>query len=1282
VPRSFVSFLALGCLAAVASSGRLAAAPEPALPAAPSPAVARPVIPLRFEPLPVADNGTRAFLARTAGYSVHVAPTFARIRAARAAGGAPTATADAVTMQFVGALAGPREVSLEGGASTVNYLAGSDRRDWRVGLVAHARVRFADVYPGIDVAYYGTDRDVEYDMLLAPAADPSQIRLRFTGAGRLSITADGDLELGTPGVPVRVQAPIAYQLDGTRRAPVASRYVLHDDGTVGFLLGTYDRAKALVIDPILTYSALLGGAGMDEAAGVAVDAAGNVYVSGTTTSAGFPGATGGPSGLDVFVTKLDARGSRILYSTYVGGSGLDEAHGMAIDGLGNVYVVGATTSANFPTVSPRQAALAGETDGFLFRISTTGTGLGFSTYFGGAGADEANAVAIDPNRNIYVAGTTRSANFPILNNAQGYQGGLDGFVARFTNSGTLSYSTYHGGSGVDTLDGIGVDGNGNVSTAGSTTSRDLPIQNAARTAHGGGVDAFISRFSPAGSILYCTYFGGSGNDVGRAVAVTPGGIAFVGGSTASPDFPVLGPFQATNGGGLDAFLLALSPTGGLGLSTYYGGTRSERGRALALNASGKVVFVGQSFSPDLPLVRAAQPRTGGNRDTFVIELDPPYTGWTYATYLGGSNNDESAGAAVDAVGRVYAAGAAAYPQAGSLGATDAFVMGLSSGAVGDRDDDGMTDEFETSFGLDPDRDDATGDPDGDGVTNLQEQANGTHPTGYFTRYLAEGSTGAFFDDRVALFNPGVLPAIVLVRFQRDTGAEIQQTMAIQPKGRMTVNPETIAGLENSAFSTVVESNEPVVVDRTMTWDGSGFGSHAETSVEQPSTTWYLAEGSTAGNFDLYYLLQNPTAAAATVQITYLRPSGGPVTKSYTVNPRSRRTINVDGETGFTGRPATERTLASTDVSAQLVSTNGVPILVERAMYMTQNGRVFAAGHDSSGVTSPQARWFLAEGATGSFFDLFILLANPSTTGTTVEVTYLLSGGAPITRQYGLAAQSRRTIYVDSEPGLADVATSAIVRSLDASVPIVVERAMWWPGGNWTEAHNSAGAIVTSPTWALADGEVGGATANQTYVLIANTSSFPATVTVRAYFEDQGPPLTFTPTVPANARYNVDFGNTEAQGRRFSVLVDSTGPTPSQIPQLVVERAMYSNSGSAIWAAGTNALGTPLFPGNTFTVTPNGVFPKVLVVDEGTAVTIVNLDPDTTDTVDCSPGGRDISDDPHPTHGDNPEFGVGRLELNQTRVTQNLVTPGAFGVHDHCHGTDARFRARVIVREVP
>ena len=254
-----------------------------------------------------------------------------------------------------------------------------------------------------------------------------------------------------------------------------------------------------------------------------------------------------------------------------------------------------------------------------------------------------------------------------------------------------------------------------------------------------------------------------------------------------------------------------------------------------------------------------------------------------------------------------------------------------------------------------------------------------------------------------------------------------------------------------------------------------------------------------------------------------------------------------------------------------------------------------------------------------------------------------------------------------------------MRSLDAPSRLSSSGRCGGPEGNWTEAHNSAGALVTSPRWALAEGEFGGTRAHQTYVLLANTSPFPGNVRVTLFFEDQGEPFVTEYHVPARSRYNVDLANTIAQGRRFSVLVEGLGATP---PQLVVERAMYSNAGASIWAAGTNALGTPLFAPNTLPVTANGVFPKVLVVDEGTRVTILNQDPNSVVTDDCAAGGHDISDDPHPTHGDNPEFGIGRLDFGQSRQTSNLVTTGSFGVHDHCHGQDEKWKARVIVRPLP
>ena len=223
--------------------------------------------------------------------------------------------------------------------------------------------------------------------------------------------------------------------------------------------------------------------------------------------------------------------------------------------------------------------------------------------------------------------------------------------------------------------------------------------------------------------------------------------------------------------------------------------------------------------------------------------------------------------------------------------------------------------------------------------------------------------------------------------------------------------------------------------------------------------------------------------------------------------------------------------------------------------------------------------------------------------------------------------------------------------------------------------------MTSSRWALAEGEVGGSRSTLTYVLIANTSTTAGQVRVSVFYEDEGPSEPVTYTIAGQSRFNVDMASAFpfTEGRRFSVLVEGLGATP---PQLVVERAMYSNAGTTVWAAGTNALGTPLFADNTFTVTASGIFPKTLVVDEGSRIRIVNLDPGAGSTGECPMGGHDISDDPHPTHGDSPEFGGGRLDFGGERLTSNLVMIGAFGVHDHCTDSAAPWDARVIVREVP
>jgi uncharacterized repeat protein (TIGR01451 family) len=444
-------------------------------------------------------------------------------------------------------------------------------------------------------------------------------------------------------------------------------------------------------------------------------------------------------------------------------------------------------------------------------------------------------------------------------------------------------------------------------------------------------------------------------------------------------------------------------------------------------------------------------------------------------------------------------------------------------------------------------------------------------SGTFTRYFAEGATSAFFDTTIALLNASGTPTTVRLTFQNALGNDVIHDVALDGFQRATIDPKTIPGLETAEFSTVVSSDQPVIADRTMRWDASGYGSHAETSLAEPRTSWYLAEGATSDRFQLFYLLQNPHDSAADVQVTYLPPAPAqPFTKTYAVPGRTRQNIWVNVE---------DARLAQAEVSAVFASS--LPIIVERAMYRNAPGQPFAAGHEAAAVPGPATQWFFAEGATGTYFDLFYLIANPGATTAVIDGRYLLPDGTVLTKQYTVAPQSRFNVWADYEtfanrPGLplADTAVSATFTSANG-VGFVAERAMWWPGdaSQWFEGHDSAGALRSGTKWGLADGEVGGASGTETYILIANTSNTDGTVRVTLVYED-GSTTVLTRPISANSRTNVAVGVEvpAAANRRFGAVVESLGSTPVQI---VVERAMYSNASGVTWAAGTNNLGTRL-----------------------------------------------------------------------------------------------------------
>lgn len=446
------------------------------------------------------------------------------------------------------------------------------------------------------------------------------------------------------------------------------------------------------------------------------------------------------------------------------------------------------------------------------------------------------------------------------------------------------------------------------------------------------------------------------------------------------------------------------------------------------------------------------------------------------------------------------------------------------------------------------------------------------PGGLFTRYFAEGATGRLFQTRLALANPGQTDVAVLLTFLKGDASQLRTAVTVGAHARATVDVQDVPGMEAAEFSTIIEATDTIVADRTMSWDASGYGGHTETAIAAPAMRWYLAEGATHSGFQLYYLVQNPGSTDADLQVTYLRPPpAAPLIRVHTIPAHSRANIYVNAE---------DPALASTDVSAILDVTNAVPVIVERAMYLDTGGQLFGSGAASAGVTQPSRTWFLAEGATGSFFDLFVLIANPNGAAADLVVTYSMPDGRQIVTTRQVPASSRVTIWVDTED--ARLASTAVSTSVRSSLPVIVERSMWWPGPSattWHEGHNSPGATITGTRWVIADVERGGPRSADTYLLVANTSARPGQARVTLLFEDGTTSTQVYPLLPTS-RLNVHPGDDgefpEAMGRRCSAIIDSLGSPPAD---LVVERGMYWNANGTTWAAGTNALGTAI-AGNT------------------------------------------------------------------------------------------------------
>ncbi|MGB6385822.1 MAG: SBBP repeat-containing protein [Terriglobales bacterium] len=599
-------------------------------------------------------------------------------------------------------------------AGTSNYFIGNDSAKWQTNVPTYAKVKYEGIYSGIDLVYYGNQRQLEYDFIVAPGADPHRIAFDVSGAQRIRQNAQGELvfKMKTGEDEIRWHKPVVYQEKNGTRQEIAARYSITVANRVGFELAKYDASRPLYIDPLI-YSTYLGGSGQEYRGGIAVDSTGNAYIVGSTLSTDFPTMNplqptiGGANVINVFVSKINAGGTAFAYSTYLGGSGTpsmgqtagDTGNGIAVDGNGNAYVTGTTCSKNFPTVNPIQPANAGGNpfcDGFVAKINPSGTALTYSTYLGGSEVDSGLSVAVDSAGNAYVTGNTFSADFPTMNPLQPANGGgannESAFVTKINSAGSaLAYSTYLGGSASDSGWGIAVDSAGDAYVAGANGSTDFPTKNPLQPQPR---SMFVSELNQDGSaFVYSTYLGGSGQDFAYGIALDGAGSAYVTGYTFSNDFPTTpGAFQTVCGGGscssyVDAFVTKIAPSGGaLVYSTYLGGSSGDVGNAIAVDSAGSAYVIGGTSSKDFP---KKNPLPGQSIATaFVTKLNTTGSALVYSTYLGGRTASGD-GIAVDGAGSAYGTGITGkdFPTVNALqptyggGNTDAFVAKIHIAAA-------------------------------------------------------------------------------------------------------------------------------------------------------------------------------------------------------------------------------------------------------------------------------------------------------------------------------------------------------------------------------------------------------------------------------------------------------------------------------------------------------------------------------------------------------------------------------------------------------------------------
>jgi hypothetical protein len=647
-----------------------------------------------------ADRTVR-FLARGQGYAILLQPSEALLalqpaskdpRVPEKAGEPPRPPYRVLKMRIERANLSASATGLHRLPGISNYFIGNDPSRWHTHIPTYEKVQFENVRPGINLVYYGNQRQLEYDFVLSPGVRPESLRLNFEGSDA-TVDKQGDLVFTSTDGKITFRRPVAYQFhppDTGEKHFLSASYVLKGHNRVGFVVPDYDPREPLVIDPVLYYSTYLGGNGGDTGNAIALDTLNDAYVTGSTASTNFPAKTsvagtspyqgtyGGDT--DAFVTEVRYDGEAVIYSTYLGGNNFDVGNGIAVDSSGDAYIVGSTSSANFPITSSNvfQPTFGGNTDAFVAKLDPSGSHLLYSSFLGGSDVDYGLGIALDQFGNAYVTGSTQSTDFPTVNPIQsGNAGNGDAFVAKVNTQATaLVYSTYLGGGSADVGQGIAVDLGGSAYVVGYTYSTNFPTYIPYQAKNAGSVDAFITKLSSDGStFVFSTYLGGNGDDRGWAIALDSQNNIYVTGSTLTTCTPATttttlcnptqtfpttsGAFQPFNTsqspGYSDVFVTKLNFLGsGLVYSTLLGGALTDSPAGIAVDSSYDAYVTGYTQSNNLPTANAVQASyTGGTcganpcADAFITEVNPQGTALVYSTYLGGSAANWGNGIALD-----------------------------------------------------------------------------------------------------------------------------------------------------------------------------------------------------------------------------------------------------------------------------------------------------------------------------------------------------------------------------------------------------------------------------------------------------------------------------------------------------------------------------------------------------------------------------------------------------------------------------------------------------------